>query len=110
MLRPGYQEKTEEGNCDEVLSEEEADHLINSVKEYPVVKMKELRNYKVGDVVRLKKTGELVEIDNYPNSCRSCVLYEQYCRDPNNCSVKTGCFGDDKAFGGKSVYFKPVKE
>ena len=42
--------------------------------EYPVVKMKELRNYKVGDVVRIKKTGELVEIDNYPNSCCSCVL------------------------------------
>ena len=62
MLRSGYQEKMEESNCDEVISEEEADHLVNSVKEYPVVKMKHLRNYKVGDVVRLKKTGELVKI------------------------------------------------
>ena len=77
---------------------------------YPVVKMKHLRNYKVGDIVRLKKTGELVEIDNYPNSCCLCVLYEQYCRDIDSCSDKTGCFGEDKAFGSKTVYFKPVKE
>jgi hypothetical protein len=34
MLRPGYKEK--EGNGDDVLSKEEADHLINSVKEYPL--------------------------------------------------------------------------
>ena len=74
MLRPGYQEKTEEGNCDEVPSKEEADHLINSVKEYPVVKMKELRNYTIGDVVRLKKTGELVKITvwNRSEDCDCC--------------------------------------
>ena len=109
MLRPGYQEKEEENICDGVLSREEADHLVNSVKEYPVVKMKELRNYKVGDVVRLKKTGILVVIDNYLG-CRSCVLYEQYCRNPDSCHVKTGCYGEGKAFGGKSVHFKLVKE
>jgi hypothetical protein len=109
MLRPGYQKKEEESNCDEVPSKEEADHSVNSVKEYPVVKMKELRNYTIGDVVRLKKTGDLVVIDNYLG-CRSCVLYEQYCRNPDSCHVKTGCYGEGKAFGGKSVYFKPVKE
>ena len=109
MLRPGCQEKTEESNCDKVISEEEVDHLVNSVKEYPVVKMKELRNYAIGDVVRLKKTGELVEIDNYLG-CRSCVLYEQYCRNQDSCPVKTGCYGEGKAFGGKSVHFKLVKE
>jgi threonine dehydrogenase-like Zn-dependent dehydrogenase len=79
------------------------------MQEYPVVKMKELHNYKVGDVVRIKKTGDLVVIDNYLG-CRSCVLYEQYCRNPDSCHVKTGCHGEGKAFGGKSVYFKPVKE
>ena len=79
------------------------------MQEYPVVKIKHLRNYTIGDVVRLKKTGELVEIYNYLG-CRSCVLYEQYCRDPDSCPVKTGCFGEGKAFGGKSVYFKPVEE
>ena len=109
MLRPRYQEKMEESNCDEVISEEEADHLVNSVKEYPVVKMKELHNYKVGDVVRIKETGDLVVINNYLG-CRSCVLYEQYCRNPDSCHVKTGCYGECKAFGGKSVHFKLVKE
>ena len=82
---------------------------VNNDKEYPVVKMKELRNYTIGDVVRLKKTGELVEIDNYLG-CRSCVLYEQYCRNQDSCPVKTGCYGEGKAFGGKSVHFKLVKE
>ena len=32
------------------------------MQEYPVVKMKELRNYTIGDVVRIKKTGDLVVI------------------------------------------------
>ena len=82
---------------------------VNNDKEYPVVKMKDLRNYTIGDVVRLKKTGDLVVIDNYLG-CRSCVLYEQYCRNPDSCPVKTGCYGEGKAFGGKSVHFKPVKE
>ena len=83
MLRPGYQEK-EEGNCDDVLNKEEVDHLVNSVKEYPVVKMKELRNYKVGDAVRLKKTGELVVITvwNGLEDCDCCALDGVY-----------GCYG-----------------
>ena len=44
---------------------------------YPVVKMKELRNYTIGDVVRLKKTGELVKIAKYASdtgSCKRCVF------------------------------------
>ena len=99
MLRPGYQEKTEESNCDAVLSEEEADYLVNSVKEYPVVKMKELCNYTIGDVVRLKKTGELVEISEHI-ICQDCALY-----DIVGCDIKSNCVKEDI-----SVYFKPVKE
>ena len=99
MLRPGYQENTEEGNCDETISREEVDHLVNSVKEYPVVKMRHLRNYKVGDVVRLKKTGELVEISEHI-ICQDCALY-----DIVGCGTKSNCIKDDI-----SVYFKPVKE
>ena len=102
MLRPGYQEKHEEANCDEVISEEEADHLINSVKEYPVVKMKHLRNYNIDDVVRLKKTGELVKIAvwNRSEDCYCCALYKDF-----------GCYGKTKCsnFSGE-VYFRKVKE
>lgn len=102
MLRPGYRENTEDGNCDDVLSKEEADHLVNSVKEYPVVKMKELHNYKIGDVVRLKKTGELVVISKFTgySICTSCALcYIEGCDVKSNCNVI-----------GSGVYFKPVKE
>ena len=70
------------------------------MQEYPVVKMKELRNYKVGDVVRLKKTGELVVICRVGEfqDCLRCSLY--YVDD---CQDKSGCELDD-------VYFNPVKE
>ena len=102
MLRPGYQEKEEESNCDKVISEEEVDHLVNSVKEYPVVKMKELRNYAIGDVVRLKKTGELVEIAvwDYCKGCDCCALREVF-----GCHGKTNC----NNFPGE-VCFHKVKE
>jgi DNA segregation ATPase FtsK/SpoIIIE-like protein len=102
MLRPGYQEKEEESNCDEVPSKEEADHSINSVKEYPVVKMKELRNYTIGDVVRLKKTGELVKITvwNRSEDCECCALYKVF-----GCYGKTNC----NNFPG-DVCFHKVKE
>ena len=102
MLRPGYQEKEEESNCDEVLSKEEADHSVNSVKEYPAVKMKELRNYTIGDVVRLKKTGELVKITvwNRSEDCECCALYEVFwCCDKTNCDNFPG-----------EVCFRKVKE
>ena len=49
---------------------------------YPVVKTKELRNYKIGDVVLLKKNGKLVEIAKYASytgSCKRCVFGDQ-CR------------------------------
>ena len=102
MLRPGYREKQEErafyeSNCDDAISEEEADHLVNSVKEYPVVKMKELRNYKVGDVVRLKKTDELVVITvwNRSEDCDCCALYKVFwCYGKTKCSNFPGdvCF------------------
>ena len=102
MLRPGYQEKEEESNCDEVPSKEEADHSANSVKEYPVVKMKELRNYTIGDVVRLKKTGELVKITvwNRSEDCDCCALYKVF-----ECGGKTKCSN----FPG-DVCFHKVKE
>ena len=102
MLRPGYQEKEEESNCDEVTSKEEADHSVNSVKEYPVVKMKELRNYTIGDVVRLKKNGKLVEITVWERSedCYCCALYKVF-----------GCYGKTKCsnFPG-DVCFHEVEE
>ena len=102
MLRPGHQGKKEESNCDEVPSKEEAEHLVNSVKEYPVVKMKELRNYTIGDVVRLKKTGELVKITvwNRSEDCYCCALYKDFV-----CYGKTKCSN----FSGE-VCFRKVKE
>ena len=102
MLRPGYQGKEEEDNGDKVLSKEEADHSVNSVKGYPVVKMKELRNYTIGDVVRLKKTGDLVVITVWTSSegCDCCALYKVF-----------GCYGKTKCsnFPG-DVCFHKVKE
>ena len=74
---------------------------------YPVVKMKELRNYKIGDVVRLNKNGKLLEIAkyvSYTSSCKRCVFCDQ-CRYD-----ETGCDGFGEDFGGNSVYFKPVEE
>ena len=47
---------------------------------YHVVKTKELRNYKIDDVVRLKKTGKLVKISMYGSftgSCKRCVFNDQ---------------------------------
>ena len=81
---------------------------------YPVVKIKHLRNYKVGDVVRLKKTGKLVEISKYATytgSCKRCVFGDQCDSDSDGeSSYKTGCYGYDGEFGGNSVYFLEVNE
>ena len=72
--------------------------------EYPVVKMKELRNYKVGDVVCLKKTRELVKIAVWNRSedcdCDCCALYKVF-----GCYGKTNC----NNFPGE-VCFRKVKE
>ena len=82
------------------------------MQEYPVVKMKHLRNYKVGDIVRLKKTGELVKIaeyTTYTGSCKRCVFGDQ-CDSDEESLYKTGCHGFGENFGGNSTYFKPVEE
>ena len=73
------------------------------MQEYPVVKMKELRNYTIGDVVRLKKTGDLVELNTFEHydNCRDCALY-----DVENCVYKTHCYDIDNG----EVYFKLVEE
>ena len=79
---------------------------------YPVVKMKELRNYTIGDVVRLKKTGKLVKIAKYATytgSCKRCVFGDQ-CDSDEESLYKTGCHGFGGGFGGNSVYFLEVKE
>ena len=64
--------------------------------------MKELRNYKIGDVVRLKKNGKLVEITVWKRSedCYCCALYKVF-----------GCYGKTKCsnFPG-DVCFHKVKE
>ena len=68
------------------------------MQEYPVVKMKELRNYKIGNVVRLKETEDLVVIDSSESfSCFRCALY--YVDD---CQDKSGCDG--------KVHFCPVED
>ena len=82
------------------------------MQEYPVVKMKHLRNYTIGDVVRLKKNGKLVEIAKYASytgSCKRCVFGDQ-CDSDEESLYKTGCHGFGEDFGGNSVYFKPVEE
>ena len=82
------------------------------MQEYPVVRLKELRNYTIGDVVRLKKTGKLVVIAKYASytgSCKRCVFGDQ-CDSDVELMYKTGCEGFGGDFGGNSVYFKPVEE
>ena len=82
------------------------------MQEYPVVKMKHLRNYTIGDVIRLKKTTKLVEIAKYASytgSCKRCVFGDQ-CRYGGELYYKTGFVGIGGDFGGNSIYFKPVEE
>lgn len=75
MLRPGYEQQ---GNVERAVeyavSDEEA--LVvgsSSTKEYPVVKLKNLHKLNIGDVVRLKKTGELIEVSEYSKiGCSGC--------------------------------------
>lgn len=75
MLRPGYeQQDTVEPAVEDAISDEEA--LVvgsSSTKEYPVVKLKDLHKLNIGDVVRLKKTGELIEVGEYSEiGCSGC--------------------------------------
>ena len=83
------------------------------MQEYPVVKMKHLRNYTIGDVIRLKKTGDLVKIEEY-SICAYCVFHKQCCegfmsdQKTGRPYQKTGCIGGGEDFGGESVIFKPI--
>lgn len=79
-----------------------------TMTQYPIVKIKNLRKYRVGDILRLKKTGELVKIEEY-SACAYCVFYKQCCEGFMSYQ-KTGCVGVGVDFGGESVYFKPVEE
>ena len=75
MLRPGYeQQDTVEPAVEGTISDEEASAVSSSsTKEYPVVKLKHLYNLNVGDIVRLKKTGELIEVGEYSEiGCSGC--------------------------------------
>lgn len=75
MLRPGYeQQDTVEPAVEDAISDEE-DLVVgsSSTKEYPVVKLKNLHKLNIGDVVRLKKTGELIEVGEYSEvGCSGC--------------------------------------
>lgn len=79
MLRPGYeQQDIVETVMGETTSDEEVPVVSssNTTKEYPVVKLKNLHKYSVGDVVRLKKTGELIKVCEYMEiGCSDCKFY-----------------------------------
>ena len=80
MLRPGYeQQDTVEPALDDTISDEEASVVYSSsTKEYPVVKLKNLHKLSTGDVVRLKKTGELVELVEHSETCCSGCKFFTY--------------------------------
>ena len=75
MLRPGYEQQGNvERAVEDTISDEEASVVgSSSTKEYPVVKLKNLHKLNIGDVVRLKKTGELIEVGEYSEiGCSGC--------------------------------------
>ena len=88
MLRPGYEQQGNvERAVEDTISDEEA--LVvgsSSTKEYPVVKLKNLHKLNIGDVVRLKKTGELVEVCKYMEIGCSCCKFSTYDVDQHPCS------------------------
>ena len=115
MLRPGYEQQdtvpgyeqqgTVEPAVDDTISDEEASVVYSSsTKEYPVVKLKNLHKLSTGDVVRLKKTGELVELVEY-TGCSDCKFFtydsaQHPCRSyrsgrrqnyPNACQLPARC-------------------
>ena len=88
MLRPGYEQQGNvERAVEDTISDEEA--LVvgsSSTKEYPVVKLKNLHKLNIGDVVRLKKTGELIEVGEYSEiGCSGCK-FSTYDVDQHPCS------------------------
>ena len=79
MLRPGYeQQDTVEPAVEDAISDEGAPVVgSSSTEEYPVVKLKHLRKCSIGDVVRLKKTGELIEVVGWDKvRCSGCKFFE----------------------------------
>lgn len=88
MLRPGYEQQgTVERTVEDAISDEVASVVgSSSTKEYPVVKLKNLHKLNIGDVVRLKKTGELIEVGEYSEiGCSGCKFstydaYQHPCR------------------------------
>jgi len=87
MLRPGYeQQDTVERAVEDAISDEGAPVVgSSSTEEYPVVKLKNLHKCSIGDVVRLKKTGELIEVGEYSEiGCSDCNFYT-YDADQHPC-------------------------
>ena len=87
MLRPGYEQQGNvERAVEDTISDEEASVVSSSsTEEYPVVKLKHLHNLNVGDIVRLKKTGELVEVGEYSEiGCSGCK-FSTYDVDQHPC-------------------------
>ncbi len=101
MLRPGYeQQDTVEPAVEGTISDEEASAVSSSsTKEYPVVKLKHLHNLNVGDIVRVKKTGELIEVVEYSEiGCSGCKFstYESYQHPCRKCGFMEGAYVDYK--------------
>ena len=101
MLRPGYeQQDTVEPAVEDAISDEEA--LVvgsSSTKEYPVVKLKNLHKLNIGDVVRLKKTGELIKVCGYMETgCTDCKFsaYATYQHPCLNCETMKNAYVDYK--------------
>lgn len=87
MLRPGYeQQDTVEPAVEDSISDEEASvGGSSSTEEYPVVKLKNLHKLSTGDVVRLKSTGELVEVVEYSATDCSGCKFSTYDADQHPC-------------------------
>ena len=109
MLRPGYeQQDTVEPSMalamppavEDAISDEEAPAVSSSsTKEYPVVKLKNLHKLNIGDVVRLKKTGELIEVGEYSEiGCSGCNFYtHDYSQHPcRKCGFQKNAYVDYK--------------
>ena len=105
MLRPGYeQQDTVEPAVEDTISDEEASVVYSSsTKEYPVVKLKNLHKLSTGDVVRLKKTGELVQLVEYSETCCSGCKFFTYDSAQNPCRE---CHFTENAY----VDYKPPTE
>ena len=95
MLRPGChtgpmtgyeQQGNVERAVEDAISDEGASVVgSSSTKEYPVVKLKNLHKLNIGDVVRLKKTGELIEVGAYREiGCSGCK-FSTYDLDQHPC-------------------------